>query len=127
MEMGLLKTVYGEIELIRARSPKSFKDEDAVEVFKKFKAGVEETIRAMQMNGNEVPTTMREEISLYEEYIPPSLSVEDIQAILAVRPDGILAAKSDGMATGIAIGMLKKQNVVADGGDVNKAVRLIRA
>ena len=126
-EMNILKTVYGEIELIRARNIHKFSDEDVVKIFKKFRDGVKETILILGKTSKPIPQGMIDEISIYDKWIPPTASVDDIVSYLEINfADQIIGLKSDGQATGIAITFLKKSFEFVDGRDVAQAVKIIR-
>ena len=65
-----------------------------------------------------------EEISLLQEWLPPTLGPEQIAAALAAVADQIKAAPKDGMAMGIAMKALAGQPVDSD--DVKAAVASLR-
>jgi uncharacterized protein YqeY len=65
-----------------------------------------------------------EELALLREWVPPTLSAEQIEAALAPLADQIKAAPKDGMAMGIAMKALAGQPVDSD--DVKTAVSAIR-
>jgi hypothetical protein len=127
-EMKILKTVYGEIELIRSRSTKKFTDEDAIKVFKKFKVGVEECIASCIGHAVEPSQQMHDEIKIYDQYIPVTMSLfEIIEFLNATSKQAITDARSDGQAIGIGIGACKKDGLPVDGKDVKLAVESMRA
>ena len=125
-EMNLLKTVYGEIELARMRNPKKFTDQDAINVFKKFKLGVQECIEQLEKRCLCISDAMNREIKIYEEFIPETMSVDAIEIYLEkTMEEAISSAKSVGQATGISMGRLKKDGMPVDGKDVAEAVKRI--
>jgi uncharacterized protein YqeY len=65
-----------------------------------------------------------EEVTLLEEFLPPSLGPDQIAEALGPVLDQIKAAPKDGMAMGIAMKALAGQPVDSD--DVKKAVAAIR-
>jgi uncharacterized protein len=65
-----------------------------------------------------------EEIALIQEWLPPTLSPEQIAAALAPVADQIKAAPKEGMAMGLAMKTLAGQPVDSD--DVKTAVAAIR-
>ena len=123
-EMNTLKTVYGEIELIRSRNTKKFTDEDAIKVFKKFKVGVEECISELHKHGSDATNQMHDEILVYEQFIPATMSVGEINDHLRnTIIDELGTAKSIGQAIGLAMGQLKMDGMSVDGKDVATVVR----
>ncbi len=71
------------------------------------------------------PTTFSEaEIALLREWVPPTLSPEQIAAVLVAVRDQIKAAPKEGMAMGIAMKALAGQQVESD--DVKAAVASLR-
>ncbi len=65
-----------------------------------------------------------EEVALIQDWIPPSLSPDQIAEHLAPVRDAIKAAPKDGMAMGLAMKFLAGQPVDSD--DVKAAVAAIR-
>jgi uncharacterized protein len=71
------------------------------------------------------PTTFSEpEIALLREWLPPTLSPEQIAAALIPVRDAIKAAPKDGVAMGIAMKALAGQQV--ESGDVKAAIASLR-
>jgi len=66
-----------------------------------------------------------EEVVLLQEWVPASLTADQIAAALEAARDAIKAAPRDGMAMGVAMKALSGQPVEAD--DVKAAVAAIRA
>ena len=128
-ERDVLKTVLGEIQLIKART-KKMDDETVIKIFKKFKQGVLDTIKIMEAGGiEEHPEELDSEIDIYNKHIPTVMPPE---VLVDIFENAILSeindAKSDGQATGIAIGYMKKHNpnIPIDGKDVAEAVKMMR-
>ena len=71
-----------------------------------------------------VTTFTPEELALIREWVPPTLSAEQINEALAPVAEQIKAAPKDGMAMGIAMKTLAGQAVESD--DVKAAVEAIR-
>jgi uncharacterized protein len=72
------------------------------------------------------PTSFSEaELALIREWVPPTLSLEQIEAALAPVADQIKAAPKDGMAMGIAMKTLAGQPVDSD--DVKQAITAFRS
>lgn len=59
--------------------------------------------------------------------LPQVLSVEQIIEALAAVKDAILAADSEGQATGVAMKQLKADGAIVNGKDVALAVKQLRA
>jgi uncharacterized protein YqeY len=66
----------------------------------------------------------QEELALIREWIPPTLTPEQIVAALAPVADQIKAASKEGMAMGIAMKALAGQQVDSD--DVKAAIATLR-
>jgi uncharacterized protein YqeY len=65
-----------------------------------------------------------EELALIREWVPPTLSLEQITDALAPVADQIKSAPKEGMAMGIAMKTLAGQQVESD--DVKAAIAVIR-
>jgi len=134
-ERDILKTVLGEIQGKKALNGK-MSEEECIKVFKKFKQGVEDTIGFLKercasddMDIREIREIMEmeNEISIYDRYIPATMSVVAIVKFLTGISDKIKDAKSDGQATGIAMGFIKNDKAASvDGKDVAIAVKQMR-
>jgi len=124
-ERDILKTVLGEVETAQSRTGK-MNDEGVIKIFKKFKQGVEDTIQLLEKEGAEGDLSyLRVEVEVYDKYIPATMGVEDIIGFLQGK-DLIINSKSDGQATGMAMGMFKRDGIAVDGKDVAEAVKQIR-
>ena len=72
------------------------------------------------------PTSFSEaELALIQEWVPPTLSLEQIEAALAPVADSIKNAPKDGMAMGIAMKTLAGQPVDSD--DVKQVITALRS
>jgi uncharacterized protein YqeY len=72
------------------------------------------------------PTSFSEaELALIREWVPPTLSLEQIEAALAPVAAQIKAAPKDGMAMGVAMKALAGQPVDSD--DVKHAIAAMRS
>ena len=125
-ERDTLKTVLGEIQSKEAISGE-MSDENCEKVFKKFKQGVEETIKIVDNIRNDSEMYWLKEIAIYDEYITPSMSLLEIVEFLKSQEEAIKGANSDGQATGIAMGACKKEGFTVDGKDVAEAVKTMRS
>jgi uncharacterized protein YqeY len=123
-EVTVLRTVLGEIQLRESREAKELTDEDVEKVFRKFKDGSEELLKAVASTSS-VASSIKDEIAVYDSFLPQTLSVEEIIALL--NADQIKSAKADGPAMGMAMGTLKKAGHKVLGPDVKAAVEKIRS
>lgn len=122
-ELITLKTVYGEIELIELRSKKELPDSEIVKVFKKFRDETNECIKELKKARRDVPEASLNEILIYDNYIPESLSLTAIETCITENINSeILSAKSAGQATGIAMAYFKRNGMIVDGSDVAAVV-----
>jgi len=125
-KMNILKTVYGEIELKKFRQKNEFTDENVISVFKKFKAGVAENISILRESGREPTEIMLKEISIYDEWIPSNLSIEEVKNELEILILRHLDAKSDGQFIGAAMAYFRKNGIAVDGKEVSSIAKFIR-
>jgi len=129
-ERDTLKTLVGEIQTIQSRSGE-LDDDGVIKVLKKFKQGVLDTIGEIKGYGVvEYAEKFELEIAIYSKYIPTMTPmVVIIEVLQNTILDKLMAAKSDGQATGLAMGYFKKDNpdLPVDGKDVAEAVKAIRS
>jgi len=127
-ERDILKTVVGEIQTVKSRTGEITNDQ-AIKIIKKFKQGVLDTIKIMESGGiEEHPEELDSEIEIYEQYIPQVMSVDEIVDFLSDHdPELLTVCKSDGQATGIAMGIIKRNGLSVDGKDVSIAVKQLRS
>jgi hypothetical protein len=82
-------------------------------------------MRSVLKEAKSGPTTFSEaELALIREWVPPTLSPEQVAEALAPAADAIKAAPKDGMAIGIAMKALAGKDVDSD--DVRAVVAAIR-
>ena len=124
LERTLLRTVLGEIQRKEAKS--ELNDEQIIAVIKKMRSNNLETIEKLGGSGVAVERLTEENIIL-EQYLPATLSVDEIAEALKGITDKIIGAPNDGPAIGMSVGFLKKQGLTANGKDVAQAVRKIRS
>jgi uncharacterized protein YqeY len=70
---------------------------------------------------------LQREIQILNDFLPKSLSEDEVVAALAPVADSIRAASNDGQATGVAMKHLKASGALVDGRVVTKAVQRVRA
>jgi len=118
-EMNILKTVYGEMELIQARSKDDLNDLESIKIFKRFKLGVDESIFNMKRAHRQIPTSLYDELKIYEEYIPEIMPIDQLEIYLHDHlKNQIKTAKSKGHAIGISMAHLSDNSISVDGKDV---------
>lgn len=135
-ERDILKTVLGEVQLKSEREGKKPFDEMVEKTLNTFKdnatsctvegildkMGPIDITEEMKVNSERA----KKEISLYEKYLPSYETVESIIELLLDHSEKLNEAKSDGVATGMAMGILKKTGKKIKGLDVVEAVKNVR-
>ncbi len=121
----VLRVAYGEIQKLEANAAKDLKDDEVAAVLRKLVKSNEETL-VLAPDGAQAPALKRE-IEVLTSLLPKTLSVAEIAAALAPVKEAVVAAKSDGQATGVAMKHLKSTGATCDGNDVAAAVKLLRA
>ena len=128
------------VQRMRAKLPESMKARDAVQTqFLRYWIAqltlgdgteVADDVAVKKMRGvlkeakGGQTTFTPDELSLIAQWVPASLSADQIAALLAPVADAIKAAPKDGMAMGIAMKALAGQTVDSD--DVKVAIASIR-
>ncbi len=120
VEKEILRTAIGDI----TSTGEVADDKRVVAVLKKLLKSNEETLKASTDEAQK--QTLQQEIAVLQQFVPATLSVEQIQAALEPVADKIQAAGNDGQATGVAMKHLKSQGAEVDGKDVAAAVKAIR-
>src|SRR4051812_49421131 len=129
VEMGVLQVVLGDASTAEARSGKAPTDEEVEKIIRKTILGNQETLTILEQRGmtsSENHAKLTTENALLQSLLPPSLTVEEILAVLDDVNDAIKAAKNDGQATGVAMKHLKALGLRVLGDDVSAAVRQLR-
>jgi hypothetical protein len=70
--------------------------------------------------------TLEREIALLSALLPATMTLEAILAALVPVKDAVIAAKSEGQATGVAMKHLKSTGANASGTDVAAAIKQLR-
>tara|TARA_R110000824_G_scaffold12226_7_gene53641 strand:- start:56652 stop:57089 length:438 start_codon:yes stop_codon:yes gene_type:complete len=124
-ERDILKTLVGEIQSKAISTGKEPTDEMVEKTLKSFKENAEEccTYSPTSAYGEHIA----EELRIYDNYLPTYETVESIEQLLSPIVGKLKAAKADGPATGMAMGMLKKSGKKIQGQDVSEAVKRIRS
>ena len=129
VEMGVLQVVLGDASTAEARSGKKPTDEEVEKLIRKTLLGNQETLTLLEqrgMAGSENHAKLTTENALLQALLPPSLTVEEILAVLDDLADAIKGAKNDGQATGVAMKHVKSLKLRASGDDVSEAVKKLR-
>jgi uncharacterized protein YqeY len=117
----IVRTAIGEITSTGADPT----DERVLSVLRKLVKSNEET-RSVSQDAA-VRSTLEEEIRVLREFLPSSMTVEQIRAALADVRDQVRAAGNDGQAMGVAMKALKSQSATVESQDVKEAVKQLRA
>lgn len=117
----ILRILVSDSETQAIRQKKQVTDELVHSTVKKIIRGIDDTIDALTKK-------LLAEKSILEEYIPKVLNKDKIKSFLICKSlvEPIIAAKNDGMATGIAMKSFKKENLPVSGKDVQNVIKEIR-
>ena len=116
---NILRVVLGEIDVLKGRG-QTVEDEQVHKILRKLIASNEETIKAMTVG-------LRRENEILDGFLPQLLTKEEIKNHLNSVATEIMSAKSDGQATGVAVGVFKKAGLAVDGSDVSEIVKKMRS
>lgn len=125
IEKEILRVAIGEITTDSARPGRKGNDDEAQAILRKLVKSNEETIGTLEEG--EKKSTLQREIQILNEFLPKSLSEDEVVAALAPVVDSIRGATNDGQATGVAMKHLKASGALVDGKVVTKAVQRMRA
>ena len=128
-EKNLLSVILGDIATAEARSGKEVSDAEVEKLLRKLVESNTETLSQLRSHGrSDEPqvAVLEREIAFLKTILPETLDASAIEkALEPVRAD-IIAAKSVGQATGVAMKTLKAQGLKVAGQDVAVAVQTIR-
>jgi len=124
VEKEILRVAVGEISTEAARPGRQGNDEEATAILRKLLKSNEETLAST--TDAEKRAVLVQEIAILAEYLPKSLSLDEIVQALAPVSAQIKAAASDGQATGLAMKQLKSAALVVNGKDVTLAIKELR-
>jgi uncharacterized protein YqeY len=125
-EKEILRVAVGEITTEAARPGRKGNDEEAQAILRKLIKSNEESIAATSEDA-EKQAALKQENVVLAEFLPRTLSEDDVVAELAAVKDAIRAAGNDGQATGVAMKHLKSVGSTVDGKVVAAAVRRVRS
>lgn len=120
VQKEVLRTAIGDI----TSTGQEPDDARVIGVLKKLVKSIEET---MAVAGDEAKLTLQQELVVLQEFLPRTLSVEQIVEALAPVADQVRAADNDGKATGVAMKHLKSTSAEVEGKDVSQAVKQLRS
>lgn len=129
-ERDILRTLIGEVQSKTISSGAEITDELVEKTLVSFKENALECIKYSHADDSSElhdAVESRYEIDIYDKFLPRYESVDSIVNILSSNIEVLKSAKSDGQATGVAMGILKKSGVKIQGKDVSVAVQKIRA
>lgn len=121
IEKEILRTAIGDITSTGADAD----DARVLSVLKKLIKSNEETLKAT--SDSDQQDQLKQEIAVLAEFVPQTMSVEQITEALGEVTDQIRAAGNDGQATGVAMKHLKAQGADVEGKNVSAAVKQLRA
>jgi len=128
---SLLRLVIGEVDTTDARQGRCADEaQDAQRIagaIKKIMEGNAETIRQIGTLLDPRTHQLMEENAYLKGLLPPTLSEEELRAVLAEVVENIKSSKNEGQATGVAMKHLKVKGVTnADSGMVIALVKELR-
>jgi uncharacterized protein YqeY len=121
---NVLGLAFGEIQTAEARENRPLRQDEATAIVRKLVKSNEETLA---LADGERADVLRREIAVLAEFLPKSLSVEQITQALAGAAEAIRAAKNDGQAMGVAMKHLKAAGAQAEAADVQAAIKPLRS
>ncbi len=121
----VLRVAVGEITTDQAREGRTGDDDEARALVKKLVKSIEETLA--QTTDVAQMATLKKEVEVLSQFLPKTLSEDDVVALLAPVAEGVRAAANDGAATGVAMKHLKTTGAAVDGKVVSAAVKRLRA
>jgi len=124
VEKEILRVAMGEITTEAARPGRQGSDEETMAILRKLLKSNEETLAST--TDADKRAVLTQEMEILATYLPKSLSVAEIVSALAPVSPQIIAAATDGQATGIAMKQLKSASLVVNGKDVTLAIKELR-
>lgn len=124
-ERDILRLAFGEIQTGEARAGKDLTDDEVTQIIRKLIKSNEETLAATADAA--AKAVLAKENEILATLLPKGPTTEELVAHLAPVKDAIVAAGNDGQATGVAMKHLKTLGLTVPGGDVQVAVKALRA
>lgn len=125
LEKEILRVALGEMQVVGARHNRDLTDDEAAQIVRKLVKSNEETLAGTTDAAKRA--TLEQENAILSSLLPKGLSTDEIAEKLAPVKDAIRAAGNDGQATGVAMKHLKSLGLNIPGGDVQAAVKSLRA
>jgi len=125
LEKEILRVAVGEITTEAAREGRQGSDEEAQAILRKLVKSNEETL--VTLAPGEKHDALTRENQILRDFLPKSLSEDEVVAALASLTEQLRAAGNDGQATGIAMKHLKASGALVEGKVVTKAVQRVRS
>ena len=124
-ERDILRLTFGEIQTAEARAGKDITDDEVAQIVRKLIKSNEETLTATPEGAAKAVLVKENEI--LATLLPKALGTDEIVLHLGAVKDAIAAAGNDGQATGVAMKHLKTLGITVPGGDVQAAIKVLRA
>jgi uncharacterized protein YqeY len=125
---NLLSVVLGDVDTAEARSGKDLTDAEVEKMLRdlvKHNGETLEHLRHAKPDDARI-VVLEREVTLLKTLLPQTLDAAAIVVALEPVRAEVLAARNDGMATGVAMKHLKGQGLKVLGPDVTAAVQSIR-
>jgi len=124
---SIFRLAKSEIVASEMRLNTTCSEEQESKIIRKIIQSNEEVINAMDAD-DERNEKLKKENELLSELLPKTLTITEISVYLEkdATIHQILAAKTDGQATGIAMKTLKSEKIPVEGGNVAVAVKKLR-
>ncbi len=123
--LSTLRMLKAAILEAKTRKPKeaAFTNDEEVEVLQRYVKKRRETIEELRRVGRtETVAREEQEIAVTQRYLPPTLSEDDLKALIreAITKTGAATAKDTGKVIGAVMSQVKGR---AEGGTVSRLVR----
>lgn len=120
----IYRLAFGEIQTNEARLGRAITEDEATAIVRKLIKSNEETLAIS--TADDQKQVLDVEIRLLKELLPAQLDGAAIEALLVPLKADIVAAKSEGQATGVAMKHLKANGANAASADVVTVVKKMR-
>jgi uncharacterized protein YqeY len=125
IEKDVLRLVLGEVQLLEG-SNKPAGDTQVEQLIRKTIEGNKEMLAHLPPTDDRRPK-LEVELGILERYLPKTLSEAEILEQLTPLAEQLKGAKSDGAATGMAMGHFKKAGLAVTGQEVGDIVKRLRS
>ncbi|HTA88736.1 MAG TPA: GatB/YqeY domain-containing protein [Polyangiaceae bacterium] len=124
LEKEILRVAVGEITTEAARPGRQGSDEEAQAILRKLVKSNEETLAST--TEEEKRAILLKENEILAEFLPKSMTTDEIASALEPVVAQIKAAGNDGQATGVAMKQLKSTGAIVNGKDVAVVIKALR-